>query len=86
MAEGQDPIQQDEQESERGAMEEQASEVTTLAKQLIKAVRRQGTTSQQPGNQGESAEFYVPPNPPLSQSVKHLRLTGGRSRSRTKLM
>ena len=56
MAEGQDPIQQDEQESERGAMEEQASEVTTLAKQLIEAVRRQGATSQQPGNQGESAE------------------------------
>ena len=56
MTEGQDPIQQDEQESERGAMEEQASEVTTLAKQLIEAVRRQGATAQQPGNQGESAE------------------------------
>ena len=56
MAEGQDPIQQDEQESERGAIEEQASEVTTLAKQLIETVRWQGATSQQPGNQGESAE------------------------------
>ena len=56
MAEGQDPIQQDDQESERDAMEEQASEVTTLAKQLIEAVRWQGATSQQPGNQGESAE------------------------------
>ena len=52
MAEGQGYIHQDEQESERGDMEEQALEVTTLAKQLIEAVRRHGchlSTPRQPG-------------------------------------